>query len=724
MSRYISKQTKHSNAVIKNITFTLYAIAILVMAIATITEKTQGTPYVLSNIYGSWWFTALWALLAIGGIAYLFQRRIKRLTIILLHGSFLLILAGALLTHLTAWQGTVHLRKGESVTYCYIEENGVKSPKRLPFTITLEDFNIRYHNGTETAADYESHLTIRMDTKTEHGYTSMNNIYSTHGIRLYQSGYDDDMEGTTLSLNSDPLGIPVTYTGYGLLFLSMILTLIDPKGRFRQIVRKASIASVFVWLLPIQAHALNTFPKEMATEFGYLCINYDGRICPVQTLALDFTRKLYGKSSYNGYTAEQVLCGFVCFRNEWSQEPLIRIKSAELRQRIGQPEYTSLASLFSQQGYILGPFLQEYYQGNGDKFHEEVVKVDEKVMLIMQVSRGELLRIFPFEGKWYSPTDSLPTIIETGRKAYFRNALPMLSMYVTNHQTTNANEMLKKMAKYQSVYGTADMPSPTRLTAEHLYNSIPFAQVLFIVCLTFSFISLLRWQWAKRFSFLVLISAFLSLTLCLALRWIVSGYIPMSNGYETMLLMAWIVMLASLLVYRKFRIVLTFGLLLSGFLLLVSHLGQMDPKITHLMPVLSSPLLSIHVSCAMMAYGLFSITFACGIYGIIVRKHTEEMHLLSQLFLFPAEFLLTAGIFLGAIWANVSWGRYWGWDPKEVWALITMLIYAIPMHNSSVPWIRKPIHYHIFMTSAFLAVLITYFGVNFFLGGLHSYANQ
>ncbi len=709
---------------IKNITFTLYAIAILVMAIATITEKTHGTPFVLSNIYGSWWFTALWSLLAIGGIAYLFQRRIKRITIIMLHGSFLLILAGALLTHLTAWQGTMHLRKGEAVNYCYIEEYGASSPKKIPFTITLIDFNIRYHSGTETAADYESHLTIRTDAATEHGYTSMNHIYSTHGVRLYQSGYDDDMEGTTLSLNSDPWGIPVTYTGYGLLFLSMILTLIDPKGRFRQLIHKASTAVVFLLLLPVQAHALNTFPKETATEFGQLCINYDGRICPVQTLALDFTRKLYGKSSYNGYTAEQVLCGFTFFRNEWSQEPLIRIKSADLRQRIGLPEYTSLASLFRQQGYILGPFLQEYYQGNGDKFHEEVVKVDDKVMLIMQVSRGELLRIFPFEGKWYSPSDSLPPMIEADRRAYFRNALPMLAMYVTDHQMTNTNEMLKKLAKYQRIYGAADMPSPTRLAAEHLYNSIPFAQVLFMVCLTFSFISLLHRQWAKKLSFIVLISTFLALTLCLALRWIISGYIPMSNGYETMLQMAWMVMLASLFVYRNFRIVLTFGLLLSGFLLLVSHLGQMDPKITHLMPVLSSPLLSIHVSCVMMAYGLFSITFACGVYGIINRKKMKEMHLLSQLFLFPAEFLLTAGIFLGAIWANVSWGRYWGWDPKEVWALITMLIYAIPMHSSSVPWIRKPIHYHIFMTSAFLAVLITYFGVNFFLGGLHSYANQ
>jgi ABC-type transport system involved in cytochrome c biogenesis permease subunit len=245
-----------------------------------------------------------------------------------------------------------------------------------------------------------------------------------------------------------------------------------------------------------------------------------------------------------------------------------------------------------------------------------------------------------------------------------------------------------------------------------------------MVCLTFAFLSLLRWGWMQRLALGVLALAFVALTGCLALRWMVSGYIPMTNGYETMLLMAWMIMLASLSIYRKFKIVLTFGLLLSGFLLLVSHLGQMDPKITHIMPVLSSPLLSIHVSCVMMAYGLFFITFACGVYALIIPKREDEMHLLSQLFLYPAEFLLTAGIFLGAIWANVSWGRYWGWDPKEVWALITMLIYAIPMHSTSVKWMRKPSHYHLYMAAAFVTVLITYLGVNFFLGGLHSYANQ
>ena len=709
---------------LKKTTFTIYAIVILVMAMATFIEKTHGTPYVLSNIYGSWWFTALWAVLAILAIIYIIRRKLRKVSALLLHFSFIIILAGALLTHLTAWQGYVHLRKGEQPTkMCMVEHGESSEMKELPFSIALDRFNIRYHNGTEAAADYESHFTITTSEGVkEQGFVSMNNIYSAEGIRLYQSGYDDDMEGTTLALNSDPWGIPVTYTGYGLLFLSMLLVLIDPKGQFRQLIRKASVATALLLMVPLQSQALTTFSEEQANEFGQLCINYNDRICPVQTFALDFTRKLYGKSSYKGYTAEQVLCGFIFHREEWNKEPIVRIKSGEVRHALNLPEYTSVASLFDEQGYRLGTYIQQFYMGNNDKLHEEVMKVDDKIMLVMQLSRGNLLKLFPFQGRWYSPNDSLPDQVESDRKTYFRSALPLLGTLVRNGQTADANEMLQKMAKYQQTFGADDLPSPTRLKAEHIYNSIPFAKILFMVCLTFALLSLFSWAWIKKVSLAVLGLSFLALTFCLVLRWIISGYIPMSNGYETMILMAWMIMLASLLVYRKFHIILTFGLLLSGFLLLVSHLGQMDPKITHLMPVLSSPLLSIHVSCVMMAYGLFSITFACSIYALIVKRKADEMHLLSLLFLFPAEFLLTAGIFIGAIWANVSWGRYWGWDPKEVWALVTMLIYALPMHSRSIAWLRKPTHYHLFMVFAFLAVLITYFGVNFFLGGLHSYA--
>lgn len=249
----------------------------------------------------------------------------------------------------------------------------------------------------------------------------------------------------------------------------------------------------------------------------------------------------------------------------------------------------------------------------------------------------------------------------------------------------------------------------------------------------------------------LLIISFVALSTCLILRWIISGTIPMSNGYETMLLMAWLVMLFSMVTYSHFRISVTFGFLLSGFFLLVSHIGQMDPQITHIMPVLASPLLSIHVSVIMMGFAMLSMTFICGITAIAIyivnRIHAgntdvtdngmkssshniaatpdspiASLRIMSMLFLYPALAALGFGIFIGAIWANISWGNYWSWDPKEVWALITFMIYAIAVHKQSVPAMRSNIRYHIFISMAFLTILMTYFGVNYFLGGMHSYA--
>jgi len=196
----------------------------------------------------------------------------------------------------------------------------------------------------------------------------------------------------------------------------------------------------------------------------------------------------------------------------------------------------------------------------------------------------------------------------------------------------------------------------------------------------------------------------------------------MSNGYETMLTLAWFIMLLALLIYRRFPIVLIFGFLLSGFFLLVSHINQMDPQIGHLMPVLNSPLLSLHVSIIMMSFALLAMTFICGLTALCLPKLQEQLQLLSQLMLYPALTTLGFGIFIGAIWANISWGTYWSWDPKEVWALITFMVYAVAVHGGSLPFLRQPKAYHTYMTLAFLTILMTYFGVNFFLGGMHSYA--
>ena len=226
--------------------------------------------------------------------------------------------------------------------------------------------------------------------------------------------------------------------------------------------------------------------------------------------------------------------------------------------------------------------------------------------------------------------------------------------------------------------------------------------------------------------------SFALLTLCLTLRWIVSKTIPMSNGYETMLTISWVIMAATICASHRFRIVITFGFILSGLFLLVSRIGQMNPQINHIMPVLSSPLLSIHVSVIMVSFALLSFTFICGLTALIInlinkggiagQERIKALQMLSQLFLYPAITTLGIGIFVGAIWANVSWGTYWSWDPKEVWALITFMIYATALHKCSIPMLNRPMTYHIFMVIAFLSIIMTYFGVNYLLGGMHSYA--
>ena len=234
--------------------------------------------------------------------------------------------------------------------------------------------------------------------------------------------------------------------------------------------------------------------------------------------------------------------------------------------------------------------------------------------------------------------------------------------------------------------------------------------------------AILRDRFIFRTLAALLAASLAALTCCLSLRWIIAGHIPMTNGYETMLLLAWFVMLFALLTHGKARIILVFGFLLSGFFLLVSHINQMDPAITHRMPVLNSPLLSVHVSLIMMSYALLALTFVYGLMGLILKRHAHHFQLLSRLFLYPAVSTMGLGIFIGAIWANISWGSYWNWDPKETWALITFMLYAVVLHTHSFPVFRRPTIYHLYMIAAFLSIVMTYFGVNYLLGGMHSYA--
>lgn len=735
---------------LKKTLFTLYMIVLAAMAVATFVEPAKGSDYVSAHFYGSWWFIALWACLAAAAIVYFIKRRVRRVSLVALHASFIVILFGALLTHLFSQQGTIHLRIGQtSSTYTVSEKNG-DTTHNLPFDITLRSFNIVYHEGTTSVADYVSTFTINDGGDTLQGQVSMNKIFSHRAIRIYQMSYDTDGLGARLSINTDPWGISVTYTGYALLFLSLAWMLFDPKGGFRKALRALNnntkaVAVIAMLMVAAGARAQNaandrtphTISKESAELLGQLYVMHNGRICPMQTLAIDLTKKLYGKTSYKGYSAEQVLAGFLFWPQEWENEPIIKLKGSQLRNAMKWPEYVSVATFFDRNkgGYILGPYVAQYYGGNNDKLHSQAADIDDRLQLVMDVNRGAVMKLFPYQDSiaplsWYSPIDDLPQTMEPDRQVYIQSVLRLLYQEIHSGNNSTADELLRKMHKYQIRYGGASLPSLTAVKAERLYNRIPFATILFMVNLTLGLLSLPVVIKRRRKGILILhavaVLSFLALTLCLALRWIISGTVPMANGYETMLLMAWLVLLAAVIMCHRIKIMLSFGFLLSGFFLLVSHISQMDPQITHIMPVLSSPLLSVHVSLVMMAFALLSLTFLCSASALIVRfathRYNDNYRLLSLLFLYPAMALLGAGIFVGAIWANVSWGTYWSWDPKEVWALITFMVYAVGLHRGSVKVLQRPTAFHIYMLIAFLTILMTYFGVNYILGGMHSYA--
>lgn len=227
--------------------------------------------------------------------------------------------------------------------------------------------------------------------------------------------------------------------------------------------------------------------------------------------------------------------------------------------------------------------------------------------------------------------------------------------------------------------------------------------------------------WGDAVQTLASVSVLLLLFLQFGLRWKKGGHIPLSNGFETLLFLALCVLSVSIAYSRRFPILQPVGLWLSAAALVMAFLGPMDASVSPLAPVLASPLLGFHVATVMAGYALLALVFAVGVAGLLRPARREELARLSRRLLYPAVCFLGTGIFLGAVWANQSWGRYWAWDPKEVWALVTFMVYGVAFHRRSLAWLRRPLGWHLYLTGAFLTVLMTYFGVNFLLGGMHSY---
>ena len=677
----------------KRLILIIYVTLVVVLAVATFVEQARGTAFIGAHVYHTHWFVLLWGVLAVCTVVVCWRMRLwRRVPVLLLHGSFLVILGGALLTFVWGEQGYVHLEEGKTTDRFVVQDSRHLLP--LPFSLRLDSFRIVCYPGTEAPADYVSYIHVSGNGReSQKASVSMNRIFSCGGYRFYQSSYDPDGRGSWLSVNHDPWGIGVTYAGYALLGLSMLWVLCSRGGEFRRLLRHPLLRMggflvLFLLLgttLQAAERKLPVLNLKQADSLASVQVIYHDRVVPFNTLARDFVLKLTGKPAYKGLEPEQVIGGWLLHPEVWKDEPMIRIKSAALRRRLGlESDFARLSDLFDGQTYRL----QAYWDASDNHSSElspldkAIVETDEKVGLILMLQQGTLIRPLPDDGS------------------------------------------------------VARLPE-AKVRAELLYNRIPFSRWLFMFNLSVGLLAfaLLLYKGLRpvaadgrmlrgveRFFACALWAALLFQALGYGLRWYIGGRIPLSNGYETMQFLALATLLLACLLRRRFPFTLPFGFLLSGFALLVSYLGQMNPQITPLMPVLVSPWLSSHVSLIMMSYALFAFLMLNGVLALCVRREALRLMLLSRLLLYPAVFFLGAGIFLGAIWANVSWGHYWSWDPKEVWALVTFMVYAVPFHAGSLSRLRKPLFFHVYMMVAFLTVLMTYFGVNYVLGGMHSYA--
>ena len=725
----------------KQTTIITISLLIIIMVSATIAEKTYGTPFVSQHFYSNPIFIALWFVAAISGTVYILERKLNKRTITFcMHASFIVILAGAFITHTSGLQGSIHLRMDENPKQSFRTSD--ETEHELPFCISLKEFRTEYYSGTSTPMDYVSTISIHDGSDTE-GTVSMNRIFKHRGYRFYQSGYDADGKGSTLYVSHDPIGIAVTYTGYILLFLSMILFFFEKKSAFKKRISAACILLSIPFASSFAENKLPpTLPAGTAEVFGNIRVNHNGRIAPLQTLAIDFTKKIYGGKSYKGLSAEQVLTGCFFYYDYWKEEPFIRIKSKYVQKVLGiEGKYARLTDFIGRNGFKIDNQLKTE---KDIKRIRELEEAAEKFSLISSLCTGNLLKIYPvFDNEkgtytWYSIPDNLPSDIERDKWLFIRYSMNYIAEKVAMKDFGGAEKLTDKIIGFQKKEAGNSLPSDTEFKAERIYNSFANLKLLAMFCLTIGIFGYIfqiynvvkgkRKNGTNLCLFILLFPTLGYVSGIIALRWIISGHIPVSNGFETMLIMSVVSILFSIIFYRRMNNSVSVGYIISGLALLVAMMGDSNPAITPLMPVLSSPLLSIHVMSIMISYSLFAIMMLNGISAEILHrsgKRDNEICSLensSRIILYPAVFLLVFGIFIGAIWANVSWGRYWGWDPKEVWALITMLIYSAALHTESISSFKNPMFFHRFCIMAFISVLITYFGVNFILGGMHSYA--
>jgi len=647
----------------------------------------------------------------------------------------------------------------------------------IPFALELKNFDLERYPGSNSASSYASDVILIDDEKgiKEEHRIYMNNVLNYRGFRFFQSSYDPDEHGTVLSVNHDKWGTIVTYLAYFLLALGMFMSLFSKNTRIRKLSHRVSklradrsaLALIFFLIFfaslstsaqEVSSTANKVIPAEHAAKFGNLLVqDMMGRTKPVNTLASELIRKLTGRDVYMDQNSDQIFLGMMAYPQQWGKTPLIKVSNPELKTVLGVEKYARYEDFFDASGYILAKHADEANRitsANRGKFHKDVLKVDERLNIMYMIFNGNFLKIFPKEGddnnKWYTPNEAASIDFGEQPNLLVHNFLPWylgnLEKALTENQWEDADFSITGLETYQKTYGKDVIPSDSKINAEILYNKIDvFGKliswyglvgfILLILLLVQIFKPSLKFKWPVRIGIALVILGFLYHTFGLGLRWYVSGHAPWSNGYESVIYIAWATVLAGLIYSRKSPIVLGATSILAAWILIVSMMSWADPQITNLVPVLKSYWLTIHVSIITSSYGFLAIGAILAFLNlllIILRSKKDETSRLTltireltaviESSLIIGLFLLTIGTFLGGIWANESWGRYWGWDAKETWSLVSILVYSFIVHARSIPGLKSVFSFNLMAFVGFAAILMTYFGVNFYLSGLHSYA--
>lgn len=497
-------------------------------------------------------------------------------------------------------------------------------------------------------------------------------------------------------------------------------------------------------LLLLLCHSVNAgvqgsptvIEKEIVSDISRIAVSYNDRICPIQTVALDFVSKLTGQSSWQGYSAEEIFVGWMIYYTEWETQKLIHVESPDVQHILGiEGEWASVRDFYtSRHEYKLSGLDADSTLSSEQR--DAIAEVDMKMQLVTMFYHSEMLRMFPLtvdgQTDWYTPgSTELPLGTPNAEFQFINHAMDHLTQAILANDIAGARNIISKIRLYQEEKAAQVLPSHLAITAEVLHNKLLTSCWWVYLCLLLSVLFAItavmgkQGKWMSLSHTVFLAALFTLLTLVMGMRWWVSGHVPLSNDYETLLSMAWVSSLIGIICMRRYAILKALAPVLTSLCLFFTAYTVSSPLITALMPVLQTPLLFVHVVFVVISYSLFAIIFLISAYGLFLRsrgKVSESLHLVSISYrlLWPAVGALVMGILIGSVWAKIAWGSYWMWDPKETWALITLIIYMIPLYR---PFRNFFPHWHqLYLLIAFLAVLMTYFGVNYFMPGMHSYA--